>query len=107
MNRSAIATLVMAVGRHKDWEQYKAALKHITGQLEHRESSYPEYYRYYMAQALFQGDYAAWQKWNAALVRQFHQTQGADGSFANGSYGTGMSLLALALNFRFLPIYER
>ena len=107
MNRSAIATLVMAVGRHKDWEQFKAALKHISGQLEHRESSYPEYYRYYMAQALFQGDYEAWQKWNAALVRQFHQTQNADGSFSNGSYGTGMSLLALALNFRFLPIYER
>lgn len=107
MNRSAIATLVMAVGRHKDWEQFKAALKHITGQLEHRESSYPEYFRYYMAQALFQGDPEAWQKWNAALVRQFHQTQNADGSFSNGSYGTGMSLLALALNFRFLPIYER
>jgi len=95
------------VGRHKDWEQFKAALKHITDKLEHREPSYPEYYRYYMAQALFQGDYEAWQKWNAALVRQFRQTQNADGSFANGSYGTGMSLLALALNFRFLPIYER
>jgi hypothetical protein len=107
MNRSAIATLVMAVGRHKDWDQFKAALKHVSGQLEHRESSYPEYFRYYMAQALFQGDYEAWQKWNAALVRQFHQTQNADGSFPNGSYGTGMSLLALALNFRFLPIYER
>ncbi len=107
MNRSAIATLVMSVGRHKDWEQFKAALKHITNQLEHRDSSYPEYNRYYMAQALFQGDYEAWQKWNGALVRQFHQTQLADGSFPNGSYGTGMSLLALALNFRFLPIYER
>ncbi|MCE9519230.1 MAG: squalene--hopene cyclase [Verrucomicrobia bacterium] len=107
VNRSAIATLVMAVGRHKDWDQFKAALKHITGQLEHRDSSYPEYNRYYMAQALFQGDYEAWQKWNGALVRQFRQTQNADGSFANGSYGTGMSLLALALNFRFLPIYER
>ncbi len=107
MNRSAIATLVMSVGRHKEWEQFKAALKHITGQLEYRETSYPEYYRYYMAQALFQGDYEAWQKWNGALVRQFHQTQNPDGSFANGSYGTGMSLLALALNFRFLPIYER
>ncbi len=107
LNRTAIATLVMAVGRHKDWDQFKAALKQITGHLEHRESSYPEYYRYYMAQALFQGGHEAWQKWNLALVRQFHQTQNADGSFSNGSYGTGMSLLALALNFRFLPIYER
>lgn len=107
MNRSAIAALVIAVGRHKDWEQYKAALKYITSQMERRETSYPEYNRYYMAQALFQGDYDAWQKWNGALVRLFHQTQHADGSFSNGSYGTGMSLLALALNYRFLPIYER
>ena len=29
-----------------------------------------------------------------------------DGSFG-GAYQTGMSLLALALNYRFLPIYER
>lgn len=107
MNRSAIATLVFAVGRHRDWEQFRAALKHITGQLEHRELSYPEYYRYYMAQALFQADYEAWQKWNAALIRQFRDIQAPDGGFPNGSYGTGMSLLALALNFRFLPIYER
>lgn len=107
MNRSSIATLVMSVARHKDWEQFKAALKYISGKLEHQEPSYPEYFRYYMAQALFQGDYESWQKWNAALVRQFRQTQQPDGSFPNGSYGTGMSLLALALNFRFLPIYER
>jgi hypothetical protein len=108
MNRSAIATLVMSVGRHKDWEQFKAALKHIAGRLEHRESgSYAEYFRYYMAQALFQGDYDAWQKWNTATVRQLKQSQSADGSFQGGAYGTGMSLLALGLNYRFLPIYER
>ena len=28
-------------------------------------------------------------------------------SFGHGAYETGMSLLALALNYRFLPIYER
>ena len=31
----------------------------------------------------------------------------AAGSFTGGGYGTGMSLLAVALNYRFLPIYER
>jgi len=108
MNRSAIATLVFSVGRHKDWEQFKATLKHISGQLEHREAgAYAEYFRYYMAQALFQGDAEAWKKWNGATVRQLQQVQSADGSFQNGAYGTGMSLLALALNYRFLPIYER
>lgn len=107
MNRSAIATLVAAVSKHKDSEEFKATLKHITDRLEHSEGNYKEYFRYYMAQALFQGDYAAWQKWNAATARALSETQAPDGSFNNGPYETGMSLLALGLNYRFLPIYER
>ena len=107
MNRSAIATLVSAVSKHKDSEEYKATLKHITDRLEHNEGNYKEYFRYYMAQALFQGDYTSWQKWNGATVRVLAETQGADGSFNNDPYSTGMSLLALGLNYRFLPIYER
>ena len=108
MNRSAIATLVHAVGKQKDTWEYEATLEHISGRLEHRESGhYLEYFRYYMAQALFQGDYEAWQKWNAATIRQLEETQQENGSFNNTSYQTGMSLLALALNYRFLPIYER
>lgn len=107
MNRSAIATLVAAVGKQKDPEKFPATLKHIATRLEHRETSYPEYFRYYMAQALFQGDYEAWQKWNALTIRQLSETQSDDGSFKDGSFGTAMSLLALALNYRFLPIYER
>ena len=107
MNRSAIATLVAAVSKQKDPEKFPATLKHLTTRLEHRESTYAEYFRYYMAQALFQGDYDSWQKWNAMTIRQLTETQADDGSFKNGSYQTGMSLLALALNYRFLPIYER
>ena len=107
MNRSAIATLVAAVSKQKDEQKYPATLKHISSRLEHREGSYPEYFRYYMAQALFQGDYEAWQKWNAMTVRQLHESQAEDGSFNSSSYTTAMSLLALALNYRFLPIYER
>ena len=107
MNRSAIATLVAAVSKHKESEEFKATLKHITERLEHNEGTYKEYFRYYMAQALFQGDYAAWQKWNAATARVLGETQAPDGSFGSGAYETGMSLLALGLNYRFLPIYER
>ena len=107
MNRTAIATLVAAVSKQKDEEKFPAKLKMLTSQLEHREGHYKEYFRYYMAQALFQGDYESWQKWNAMTVRQLHDTQADDGSFSNDAYSTGMSLLALALNYRFLPIYER
>ena len=69
-----------------------------------------EYARYYQAQALFQGDIEAWQKWNKMLVRQLKASQAADGSFPSQlgtQIGTSLSLLALAVNYRFLPIYER
>jgi hypothetical protein len=107
MNLSAVGTLVGAVSRSKQTDEYKASLGRIVENLEHREQSYPEYFGYYMAQALFQGDSASWQKWNAAKVRELSSTQRPDGSFGNRAYSTGMSLLALALNYRFLPIYER
>lgn len=108
MNLTAISALVGAVSKTKETEQYKATLKRLVEGLEHRESgSYAEYFRYYMAQALFQGDYEAWQKWNAAKVRELQESQKEDGAFGNSAYGTAMSLLGLALNYRFLPIYER
>ena len=108
MNLTAISALVGAVSRTKETEQYKASLARLLDNLDHKESgSYAEYFRYYMAQALFQGDYNAWQKWNAEKVRELAEMQQDDGSFAGGAYNTGMSLLGLALNYRFLPIYER
>ena len=107
LNLTAVSSLVGAVSKTKETEQYKATLKRLVEGLESRESSYPEYFRYYMAQALFQGDYEAWQKWNSAKVRELQEMQRDDGSIGGGGYNTGMSLLALALNYRFLPIYER
>ncbi len=110
MNRSAIGTLVYSVGKKKDWPEYGNTLKHITDRLEHSEGGYPHYFRYYMAQALFQGDFDAWQTWNRETIRLLGQTQQEDGSFPGShgtAYGTAMSLLALALNYRLLPIYER
>src|SRR5262249_28024836 len=99
--RSSIATLVYALARRKDLPQYKHALGHITQQLQAVPPQWPEYARYYQAQALFQGDLAAWEKWDKDLVRQLKQAQLPDGSF-RGQFGpafsTSMSLLALALN---------
>ncbi|HEV3270901.1 MAG TPA: prenyltransferase/squalene oxidase repeat-containing protein [Candidatus Methylacidiphilales bacterium] len=107
MNLTAVASLVGAVSKTKETDQYKATLKRLLDNLDHHEpGGYAEYFRYYMAQALFQGDYNAWQKWNAEKIRELHDLQKDDGSFG-GNYETGMSLLALALNYRFLPIYER
>lgn len=109
-NLKAIATLVFSIGKRKDLKQFQPLLDRITANLEHQEYGYIEYFRYYNAQALFQGDFEAWKKWNENLVRQLKEGQNADGSF-NASYGqaygTGMAMLALGLNYRFLPIYER
>jgi len=109
--RISIATLVYAVARRKDLTQYKATLAYLTQRLENAsQQHYAEYSRYYQAQALFQGDVDAWEKWNKLLVRQLKQSQAADGSIQGQfgtALGTSMSCLALALNYRFLPIYER
>jgi hypothetical protein len=108
--RISIATLVQAVGRRKDAPTYKASLGYLKQRIETPANNYPEYTRYYQAQALFQGDVETWEKWNKLLIRQLKQAQKPDGSipgqFGN-ALGTSMSCLALALNYKFLPIYER
>jgi len=109
--RISIATLCYSVARRKDLKQFKATIAYLSKRLESSgQDHYAEYTRYYQAQALFQGDVEAWEKWNKLLVRQLKASQSPDGSFKGQfgpTVGTSMSLLALALNYRFLPIYER
>jgi hypothetical protein len=111
--RISIATLVYSLARRKDLPQFKATLGYLVDKVEFTGQSgmgWLEYQRYYQAQALFQGDVEAWKKWNKLLVRQLKGEQHADGSFPGqfgGATSTSLTLLALALNYRFLPIYER
>jgi hypothetical protein len=109
--RISIGSLVYAIARRKDIPQYDATVRYLKERLEQTNPGhYLEYTRYYEAQALFQGDVEAWEKWNEILIRSLKETQQPDGSFPGQfgpELGTSMSLLALALNYRFLPIYER
>ncbi len=109
--RISIGTLVYAISRRKDMPEFKATLGALTSQLETPpNSAYLRYGQYYEAQALFQGDVDAWEKWNDHLVRELKADQGADGGFSGGlgtSTDSALALLSMALNFRFLPIYER
>ncbi|MEM9284175.1 MAG: squalene--hopene cyclase, partial [Verrucomicrobiota bacterium] len=110
MARSSVATLVYAVAHKREWEEYENTLSHISAKLDHKETSHTHYFYYYMAQALFQGDPDSWEKWNLQTARMLSEQQSDNGSFSGSygeAYGTAMSLLALALNYRFLPIYER
>jgi hypothetical protein len=110
MNPPAIATLVYSIGKRKDSTQFAATSKYIVSNMLNAQNSYPEYYRYYMSQALFQSDFEAWGKWkreNTATLRALQQEDGSFNSSYGQAYATSMSLLSLALDYRFLPIYER
>jgi hypothetical protein len=110
--RIAIGTLVYAIARRTDLPEYKQTLGYLKDKLQGGSSGHGgmEYQSYYQAQALFQGDIEAWKKWNNLLIQRLKTTQNDDGSF-EGTQGphvaTTLSLLALAVNYRFLPIYER
>lgn len=112
MARISIGCLVYSIARRKDLPQFEQTLKYLKNKIQGGSSGHGgvEYQNYYQAQALFQGDLESWEKWNKLLVRHLKSTQAENGSF-QGSYGThvttSLSLLALAVNYRFLPIYER
>lgn len=109
--RTAIACLVFSIGKRKAWKEFDGTRKFLEEHLEGANQSWPYYERYYKAQAYFQADYDTWQKWNRntiAELRNLQKDSGQIGTSGHGpNYSTSMSLLALALNYRFLPIYER
>tara|TARA_B100000700_G_C14909204_1_gene791352 strand:+ start:84 stop:1076 length:993 start_codon:yes stop_codon:yes gene_type:complete len=106
--RSAIGTLVFALAKEKDSAAFRKAFGYLRNAPE--TSSYRNYYLYYGAQAFFHASPSEWAKWNRNNIATLKQNQNEDGSWS-GQFGTtfatSASLLSLALNYRFLPIYER
>lgn len=108
--RVSIAALAFAVARRKDLAEYKTTLGFLKERLLEPAGPFGEYTLYYEAQALYQGDLDSWEKWNEILIRHLKSAQQPDGSIRgrfNPPISTSLSLLSLALNYRFLPIYER
>lgn len=108
--RTAIAALIYAIAKKKDIPEYASVAAFIKNRMDHRASGYMFYDLYYMAQALFQSDFEAWETWNRRTITRLQEMQADDGSFSSSygrAYGTGMAILSLALNYRLLPIYER
>jgi len=117
---TSIGVLVFSIARRQALPQYKQAAAYLekasggaavaTNRMMGPRSSGSSYEHYYRAQALFQCDVQAWEKWNAGLVKNLKASQAKDGSFTM-SYGaevdTPLTLLALAVNYKFLPVYER
>jgi hypothetical protein len=114
---TSIAVLVEAIARKKDLAEYKRSLVYLKERSLSAAAGdgYPAYTRYYRAQALFQGDVTTWEQWNAGLVRELKAMQSKDGSFSGfagrggsgGTVDTSLALLSLAVNYKFLPVYER
>ncbi|MDF3130918.1 terpene cyclase/mutase family protein [Kiritimatiellaeota bacterium B1221] len=108
--RTAISSLVFSLYDDYESETSRKNFKFIRQSRDRNDANYPFYQFYYLSQALFQGDMKEWQLWNKKMIRVFDATQADDGSW-NGPRGTTFStataLLAMALNYRLMPIYER
>lgn len=106
--RSAIAVLAYALAKDKNSPVYAGALRFL--QRAPSDSSYQHYNLYYASQAFFHAGPQLWKDWNAKNIRTLRASQNPDGSW-DGSFGSTFatcgSLLSMALNYRYLPIYER
>jgi len=107
---TAIGVLCMALAKEKDSKSFASSLAYLQDKMNYRDRFYPYYFEYYMSQALFHADEETWRQWNALTVRYLSTIQAADGSWPGNkgqTFNTSGALLSLALNYRFLPIYEK
>lgn len=110
--RNAIAVLVAGLAREQNSKLFRSAWQWLQqrGEGDEDGGAYTFYYLYYAAQAYFRADMNAWRKWNRKTADALSMTQSASGAWEgpNGTtFCTGASILSMALNYRFLPIYER
>ncbi len=107
--QTAIGTLVFALAGQKDAQVYVSGFAHLR-QINAHASRHLYYYLYYASQAYFHADMTAWREWNRANIDRLISIQNENGSWPgpNGpAFSTSAALLSLAVNYRFLPIYER
>lgn len=109
--RNAIGTLVLALAKRKATSPFKRAFDRLHQDRDGEGGGGQQYYfNYYAAQAYFQGDFNAWREWNTSNYKQLLGVQDRSGGWQgnNGNtFATATALLSIAVNFRFLPIYER
>lgn len=107
---TAIGVTCLALAKQKEGKGFQNSVNYLRDNLNFRERQYPYYFEYYMSQALFHADEEAWNEWNSKNQRYLATAQRPDGSWPGNkgeSFNTAGALLSLALNYRFLPIYEK
>ena len=109
--RTSIATLVYSIARRKDLPQFKAALEHLTQRLgnpcQWLSGITPTTIR---PRPFFRATWRPGRNGTDYWCGRIKTKQQSDGSIPSQfgvTIGTSLSLLALAVNYRFLPIYER
>jgi hypothetical protein len=106
--RTAITCVVLALAKQKNSDTFKSAFTFFKN--TEPDMQYPQYFLYYASQAYFHGSPELWQSWNRENIKSLRASQSPDGNW-DGQFGTTFatagSLLSLALNYRYLPIYER
>lgn len=107
---TAIGVLCLALAKEKAGKGFRSSVAYLADRLNYHDRFYPYYFEYYMSQALFHSDEEVWREWNALNIRYLATVQSADGSWPGNkgaAFSTSGALLSLALNYRFLPIYEK
>jgi hypothetical protein len=107
---TAIGSLCYSLAKMKEAKGFDKSLSYLTKNIEYRDPHYTYYFEYYMSQALFQADEETWKLWNSQNIRLLAATQQQNGSWLGNrgpAYSTASALLSLALNYRYLPIYEK
>lgn len=107
---TAIGVTCLALAKDKQGKGFARSVGYLRDNLDYREQNYPYYYEYYMSQALFHADDNAWNEWNLKNQRYLSVLQRPDGSWPGNkgeAFSTAGALLSLALNYRYLPIYEK
>lgn len=108
---TAIGSLCLSLAKKKDDPAFPTITKYLKRQMSGQGHHYRFYHEYYMSQALFHADHEAWKKWNAQNIKLMTASQQIDGKWSDGTMGitgaTSGALLSMALNYRFLPIYEK
>lgn len=107
---TSIGSLCLSLANEDDTPKFRQTTEFLKGKLNYRDTHYPYYFEYYMSQALFHADEAVWENWNVNNIRYLATLQAPDGSFIGNrgpTFSTAGALLSLALNYRYLPIYER
>ena len=108
--RTSIASLVFSLSDRSHTDAYKNSLEYLKDNAKYGDQGHKFYSLYYTAQALFKAGPSHWEEWNIQNIRKLVGSQQKNGSWRGNhgvTFSTAAALLSMALNYRYLPIYER